>query len=284
MKSPISWQGGKGKMRKKIVSMFPTNFICYCETMVGGAWVLFTLPIGRAKTEYINDINDDLITFWRVIKNSKDEFVESFKYVPKSRTVFYRYRDKYAKKEYTNDIEQAHIFFYLCKMGFGSRMRGPTFGTSSERASSLNYKTLPTIIDSAWERLQDVMIENRTYQEFIKDRDKETTHFFIDPPYLDVSGYAESEWTIEGFEELSRICSSMHGTFLLTVNDKPELRELFQDFQIHEHDFQYCISKTDNDQIVKELIITNYDVPEHTILKTHIEKKLVKHSETLPLF
>ncbi len=284
MRSPISWQGGKGKMRKKLISMFPPSFICYCEAMVGGAWVLFTLPKGIAKTEYINDIDDDLITFWRVVRDYNKEFIESFKYTPKSRTVFYQYRDKYVKKDYANDIERAHIFFYLCKMGFGSRMRGPTFGTSSERASSLNYRTLPRIIDKAWERLQDVMIDNKEYPEFVAERDKDTTHFFFDPPYYDTAGYNSGTWDIKKYMQLSRICADLQGTFLLTINDNPTIRRLFDGFCIHEHEFQYCISKTDNDQIVKELIITNYKVPEHVILKTHIEKKLTTPSKTLQLF
>lgn len=286
MQSLISWQGGKGKMRKKLVSMFPNKEIkCYCETMVGAAWVILTLPAWYAKTEYINDINKDLITFWRVIRDQKDEFIESFKYVPKSRTIFYEYRERFVSGDYNNDLQRAHIFFYLCKLGFGSRMKSPTFGTSKERASSLNYATLPKLVDRVWGRLKDVMIENKDYVQLILDQDAPATHFFIDPPYHETAGYVGSDWNEKEYITLAETCRNIQGTFLLTINDTPLIRDLFKDFNIHSHQFQFCISKTDNDQIIDELIITNYTVPDHSITNTSIERRLKSSKQqTKPLF
>lgn len=284
--SIIGWQGGKLKTARKIISMIPLDIKCYAEAMVGSGAVLFAKPI--TPNEHINDKDDNIITFWKCVKNRRQELIDSFKYVPVSRTIFYDYRDKYLRNDFKDDIEKAHVFYYLCKVSFGSRMLNPTYGgLSPERASSFNHNTLNRLFDRAWERLKNVSIDNLDYQDFIASRDRETTFFFFDPPYHELAQYNITSWCNEDYEQLCDSCHEMQGRFLLTINGTSFIRSLFDGFYIHEYDVVYTLTKDDNEQVVKELIITNYPVHERAITATSIEirsKRLKKAQEEISVF
>jgi DNA adenine methylase len=62
--SPIKWVGGKRNLRKLIVGIMPSHFQ-YVEVFGGAGWVL--LYKSPSKLEILNDLNGDLINFYKVI-------------------------------------------------------------------------------------------------------------------------------------------------------------------------------------------------------------------------
>lgn len=75
-RSPLGgWMGGKCRLSKKIVEMLPEH-VCYCEPFAGGAWVLFRKQ--ESKVEVINDLNREIITFYRCIQHHLEEFIRYF--------------------------------------------------------------------------------------------------------------------------------------------------------------------------------------------------------------
>ena len=62
----IPYLGGKSKLAKTIISKMPEH-TCYCEVFAGGASVFFKKP--PSPSEIINDMDKDLITLYRVVKN-----------------------------------------------------------------------------------------------------------------------------------------------------------------------------------------------------------------------
>ncbi len=72
MRSFLSYRGGKSLLASKIIKKIPEH-TCYCEVFAGAAWLLFGKE--ESKVEIINDINKDLVTLYRVIKNHLEEFV-----------------------------------------------------------------------------------------------------------------------------------------------------------------------------------------------------------------
>ena len=83
MNSIISWVGGKRILRKKILPLIPKHDI-YCEVFGGAAWILFGKSANKEDwqlskksryTEVYNDINGDLVNFWKYIKNHPEAFV-----------------------------------------------------------------------------------------------------------------------------------------------------------------------------------------------------------------
>lgn len=89
MNSPIQWRGGKSRLAKTIVERFPEHRR-YCEVFAGAGWVFFRKP--QERLESLNDINSDLVTFYRVLQNHLEEFCRQFKWLLASREMFNDFR------------------------------------------------------------------------------------------------------------------------------------------------------------------------------------------------
>ena len=70
MKTPITYYGGKQTMLKYILPLIPEHII-YTEPFCGGCAVFFAKE--PSKYEVINDINSELVNFYRVMKSNFDE-------------------------------------------------------------------------------------------------------------------------------------------------------------------------------------------------------------------
>ncbi len=82
MKSFLSYLGGKSLLTGKIMPLIPAH-VCYCEVFAGAAWLLFKKE--ESEVEILNDINSDLVTLYRVIKNHLDEFIRYLRWILISR-------------------------------------------------------------------------------------------------------------------------------------------------------------------------------------------------------
>jgi len=118
MKSFLSYLGGKSLLANKIITRIPDH-TCYCEVFAGAAWLLFRKE--ESKVEIINDINTDLVTLYRVVKNHLEEFIRYLKWILVARDEFDRFRKE--NPETLTDIQKAVRFYYLLKAGYGSRIK-----------------------------------------------------------------------------------------------------------------------------------------------------------------
>src|SRR5579872_839476 len=123
--SPFKWVGGKSRLRKQIVQLLPPHS-CYVELFAGAAWVLFGKP--PSDVEVLNDIDQDLINFFRVVKEKPEELVDSFEWELVSRAEFERLAD--LEPSQLTDIQRAHRFYYLIMAGWGGEFHYPRFQTS----------------------------------------------------------------------------------------------------------------------------------------------------------
>ncbi|MCP3943934.1 MAG: DNA adenine methylase, partial [Desulfobacteraceae bacterium] len=124
MKSPLAYIGGKSKLSKQIVSLIPEHKI-YCEVFSGGAWVFFRKP--PSKVEVINDLDSDLISFYRVVQNHLEEFLKQFKWLLTSREMFKDWKDQLEARGLT-DIQKAARYYYVQRLAFGGRVRNRSYG------------------------------------------------------------------------------------------------------------------------------------------------------------
>jgi Site-specific DNA methylase len=261
-KSPIKWVGGKSKMVAKLVPIFPEHK-GYVEVFGGAGWMLFGKE--RSKWEVLNDLDNNLMNLWEVIKNNKDDFISSFDFTLISRKTFNDYKEIYKNKQYIDKIHQAHILYYLLKAGVGASLPdggGCGFGIAKD-SSRLRLEDIESDINTAHERLKKVIIENRDFSDIIKSYDSTDTFFYLDPPYRNTSrsSYPVGKFGDEMYQKLSESVRNLKGKFLLTINDDEYIRELFKDFNIMNHEVYYSVCKTDNGrQAFSELIITNYEI------------------------
>lgn len=125
LNSPIKWVGGKSRLRKQIIDLLPPH-TCYVEPFAGASWVLFGKP--PSNVEVLNDIDQDLINFFRVVKNNPEQLIASFEWELVSRAEF----ERLAQLDTTQltDIQRAHRFYYLIMAGWGGELDYPRFQTS----------------------------------------------------------------------------------------------------------------------------------------------------------
>lgn len=252
-KSPLAWVGGKSKLTATIIPLIPQHK-CYAEVFAGAAWVLFRKP--ESHVEVINDINSDLITLYRVIQNHLEEFVRYFKWQLVSREEFARLQQVPA--ETLTDIQRAARFYYLVKNAFGAKIVGQCFGVASTSKPRLNLLRLEEDLSEAHLRLSRVQIENLPYDNLITRYDSKDTFFYVDPPYWDCENdYGKGLFTKEDFTLLRDTLANCQGKWLVSINNMPQIRELFKGYEITEVKTSYSINMG-NSKPVTELLISNY--------------------------
>lgn len=249
----IPYFGGKSRLAKNIIARFPEHQ-CYVEVFAGAANVFFAKE--ARGTEVINDLDPDLITLYRTVKHHPEELHRQFKYVLVSRDEFKRLMK--VEPDTLTDIQRAARYLYLQRMCFGGRSRGRTFGTSTTGVPRLNLFTLQRLLEEAWIRLGQVMIECLDFRDLIPRYDREYTLFFLDPPYWKIDGYAHN-FVEQDFLDLAEVLAGIKGRFLMTINDTPEVRDIFKRFRIEEVELKYSMSKKEGSRAQRrtELIIGN---------------------------
>ena len=254
MNSFLSYLGGKSRLTDQIIRRMPDHE-CYVEVFAGAAWLLFRKD--ESRTEIINDINSDLVTLYRVVKNHLDEFVRFFRWIIVSREEFERFKN--TPPEVLTDIQRAARFYYLLKTGFGAKIHRPTFSIAPSRPSNFNILRMEEELSAAHLRLSRVYVENAPFGKVITRFDRPTTFFYLDPPYYRCEDdYGKGIFSREDFEKLRDILRGVKGKFILSINETPEIRALYKEFKIDAVTTQYSAGKSGTKKGIRELLIMNY--------------------------
>ncbi|HEB2006330.1 TPA: DNA adenine methylase [Yersinia enterocolitica] len=251
MSTPIiPWVGGKRRLAKYILPLFPSH-TCYVEPFCGGAALYFLKE--TSKVEVINDVNGELINLYRVIKNHLEEFVRQFKWALTSRQVFEW--TKATPAEVLTDIQRAARFYYLQTTAFGGKVDGQTFGTSTTSPVGLNLLRLEETLSAAHLRLSRTMIEHLGWAACVEKYDRSHTLFYLDPPYWQTCGYGV-EFGLEQYVHMAQLARSIQGSMIISVNDIPEMRDVFKGLRMDTVSLKYSLG--DNKKQASELIIRNF--------------------------
>lgn len=256
MKSPLAYMGGKSRLVPTIVPIIvETPHTCYCEPFCGTAWILFGKPQDVSECEVINDLDGELVSFWRVIQRHYLAFVDLYRNAVVSREIFDWL--KITRPETLTDLERAARYYYLQRMCFGGKVVGRTFGYSATEPPRLDVQGIGANIDEVHNRLARVTIEHLDGLDCIRRYDREGTLFFIDPPYHKVTPY-EAKFPEGRYAELSVVLRGLKGKFIFTMNDHPFIRECFKGFSIGTTKTKYTIQGAKEQNNVQELLIRNF--------------------------
>ena len=248
----VPWIGGKRRLAKHILPLFPAH-TCYVEPFCGAA-ALYFLKV-PSKTEVINDINGELVNLYRVVKHHLEEFVRQFKWALVSRQIYKWLQD--TPEETLTDIQRAARFYYLQKQAFGGKVADHTFGTSTTSAPRFNLLRIEEELSMAHLRLSRTLIEHLDWQQCIKRYDRPHTLFYCDPPYWGTEGYGV-EFGLENYDHMAELARSIKGNMIISVNDIPEMRQVFNGLNIQTVDISYNLKVTGKATPRKELVICNF--------------------------
>lgn len=133
------------------------------------------------------------------------------------------------------------------------------------QSATLDLGDFP-LIDMASRRLQRVIIENQDFEVLIKHYDSPVSFFYCDPPYFATENYYKDVgFTAKDHIRLCETLAGIKGKFLISYNDCPEIRELWNRDGIRIE----SVSRIDNlrqryekGAAYGELFISNYDTKE----------------------
>lgn len=253
MKPVIPWMGGKRRLAKHILPLFPEH-TCYAEPFCGAAALFFMKT--PSEVEIINDVNGELINLYRVIKHHFEEFARQFKWLLCSRDQFGWMN---ATPPHTlTDIQRAVRFYYLQKLCFGGKTHHHTFGTATVSPPRLNLLRFEEDLSAAHLRLSRTQIEHLHWHDCMQRYDRTHTLFYCDPPYWKTTGYGVP-FEFEQYEKLAAMAGSIQGKMIISINDHPDIRRIFTDFPVQRVTVNYSVRGGTERKSGNELIITSFE-------------------------
>jgi DNA adenine methylase len=187
----FGWYGGKFSHLDWLLPLLPE---CkqYCEPFGGSAAVL--LNRDPSPVETYNDIDGEVVNFFRVLRERKKELVEAIGLTPFSREEFFIACEAPAKG--ISNLERARRFFIRARQVRTGLAQTASLGrwancknTSRSGMSGVVSRWLGSVemLPEIAERLLRVQIENRPSLEVIDLYDDCDTLFYCDPPYAHAS-------------------------------------------------------------------------------------------------
>ena len=251
MRGPLAYIGGKRAIAKQIIEVFPEH-TTYVEAFAGGAQVFFKKE--PSKVEVLNDLDGEMVNFFRVCQQHHEELVRSLRFVIVSRKWFELLRDTDPTK--LTDIQRAARQLYLLKNSYAGLVRNPNYRYSVAQTSGFNPERLPEIIAETHHRLARVQIECLPYEKVLAQYDRATTLFYLDPPYYGRKLY-KFNLDPDDFRKMTERLGKLRGKFVLSLNDVPEVRAIFKAFHIRGIDLSYTAQKIAGRRY-HEVLITNF--------------------------
>lgn len=252
LKPAAAYLGGKRILSRQLVPLIDSlPHDAYAEPFVGMGGVFFRRTIARAR-EFINDIDGEIATFFRVLQRHYTPFVEMLRYQVTSRREF----DRLLRSDPSTltDLERGARFLYLQSLFFGGGA-SRTFGVSPTHPPRFDVTTIVPHLEQLHERLTRVVIEQLDFGEFIRRYDCADILFYLDPPYWGGErDYGKGKFAREDFVRLAEQLRGIEGRFILSINDRPEIREIFDGFAVQEVELTYTCAQASGTP-AQELIV-----------------------------
>lgn len=180
MNAVLKYPGAKNRIAPWIVKYIPEHKV-YVEPFAGSLAILFHKP--RSHIETVNDLDGEVVNFFRILRDKADELERLISLTPFSRE---EYQKAYESTE--DDVENARRFAVKCWMGFGCGNLYQNGFKSGQQAHSPNparaWGELPETMKFAAARLKGVQIEKLPATELIRRYDTPDVFIYADPPYL----------------------------------------------------------------------------------------------------
>lgn len=241
----IKWVGGKSQLLEQLDAQLPFDFdkwedVTYIEPFVGGGAMLFYMlqRYPNIKHAFINDINSDLVTCYRTVRDNPEQLIVSLKDIEETylaieseeerKRFFMAARSRYNEKG-LDDIENTTLFFFLNRTCFNGLYRVNKKGLFNVPFGRYANPTIcdPETIRNDSELLQRVEIQNCDFEATFEHAQGNTL-FYLDPPYRPLSDtssfndYAKEAFNDDAQIRLKEFCDRIHAAgfhFMLSNSD-----------------------------------------------------------------
>lgn len=265
----FAYYGAKNGMIDSISPYLPA---CdhYCEPFCGSMAML--LNRDPSPIETANDLNGDVVNFFRVLKRRGKALVQELALTPYSRTEF-----EEAWQDTDDSFERARRFYVRVVMDIAKA------GRKGDKSWSVNVKYLPGEhsyaplnflkkvhgLHEIVARLRRVQLENRPAVNIIRKFDNPGTLFYCDPPYMHETRTSKADYKfemdLEAHIELAGALNACRGMVALSGYDHPKMDELYAGwFKVKFKPKQVPMSNNANNgktaRVTQECLWMNYDI------------------------
>lgn len=263
-KIAFGWYGGKYSHLDWLLPLLPE---CrhFCEPFGGSAAVLINRE--PASVETYNDLDGDLVNFFRVLREHKDELIERIGLTPFSREEFELAIDAQSKE--IADVERARQFFIRARQVRTGLAQSASTGrwahcklTSRAGMAGAVSRWLGSVegLSEVAQRLLRVQIEHASAIDVIKRYDSKHTLFYCDPPYVHASRGDTKAYKYEMSDkehiDLANVLRSVDGKVALSGYECDLMDELYFDWYVTNAPVKIINSTK---QPRQEILWTNYD-------------------------
>lgn len=283
----FGWYGGKFSHLDWLLPLLPKT-THFCEPFGGSAAVLINREPSPVET--YNDLDGEVVNFFRVLRDQKERLIEVIGLTPFSREEFELAISQPTQD--TSDLERARRFFVRARQVRTGLAQTASSGrwancllTSRAGMAGAVSRWLGSVEDLSEivQRLLRVQIEHAPAIEVIQRYDSKETLYYIDPPYPhdsrgDSKAYAY-EMTDEQHRELASVLHSVNGKVALSSYHCSLMDELYSDWHYIEAPMKNCHSIKKPRQ---EVLWVNYDLEEVGEWQ-HRQKSLTPLFDELPL-
>lgn len=257
----IPYFGGKYLLTPKIIGLMPPHRR-YIEPFFGGGHVFFRkVP---ADESIINDINEELVTFYTVVRDKPDELNKLISSMPLHEAQYKRFEQTTGG----TDVERAYRFIYRLYGSYNKQLSYFSMSPSTQSA----WLNLPRLVEVINKKLRNTAILCRSFDEVIHEYASADSLMYLDPPYFvttkSSSKYYDYILTKEQHILLHDLCLTTPAKVIISYDNDEYVRQLYSErkFRIFEVDVRYPgvnrnkILYEVQSQCKTELIITNYDI------------------------
>ena len=290
MKTPVSRVGNKSSILHILYAVFPMKYGRFIDVFGGSGSVLLGKPEIHPFEVY-NDFDKNLVNLFRCMKertmatvrelgfcnlNSREDFNAIRKFFEQRE----EFTDEYLSEELLlteltfpplqanelkelrtritkdHDIRRAAMFLKLLRYSYSSSCK-------SFASQPFDIRKLFGLIKELENRMANVVVENQDFETLIKHYDRPDSFFYADPPYFSSEGMYEVGFGWDDHVRLRDTLKSIKGKFLLSYNDCPEIRELYDGFSLLDFSRTHAmVQRYEAGREFKELLIGNYDLYE----------------------
>ena len=290
----LKWAGGKGQLLSQLAEHLPTQIskepFTYIEPFVGGGAMLFYMlqHFGNIRKAIINDVNEDLILTYRIIKDDVEALINNLSRLEEDylaitdqdgrSQVFYEVRERY-NQHIGDNIDRASQLLFLNKTCFNGLFRVNRRGQFNV---PFGKYANPTICNAKILRADSLLLQSAQVEIYQGDYTKTIDHIdgltfvYLDPPYrpLDATSsftaYAKGDFNDDDQRTLAAFCHQLseRGCLWMESNadcsaKNPEdtfFEELYKDYRIYRVQASRAINANPEKRgKLTELLIKNYE-------------------------
>ena len=199
LRPAFRYYGGKNRLAPWIIGHFPPHYH-YVEPCAGAASVLLSKPLSPVET--MNDLNGDIVNFFKVLRERTSELCNAILWTPHARAEY-----ELSKEPATDELERARRWWVFCATDIGAQPENKRSGSYPKfrrdhagNAIALFVRGRERVVRNLFaiaRRLRSTIIESRPALDVMRQLDSPKTLIYLDPPYVSTTRTHESSYAVE---------------------------------------------------------------------------------------